>query len=80
MTNPRDDLWRVHVTKRKPLPNGEPDVFYGTCHNDGIQSLFTVKLASGDVRYASVLDQITWIVIEANDPQQHLATLPGNLT
>lgn len=79
MTNPRDEVWRVHVTKRKALPNGEPDVFYGRTHNDGIQSLFTVKLASGDVRYASVLDQITWIGIETEDFGSALGHPTGNL-
>jgi len=58
----KDERWLVRVTKRKPLPTGEPDTFTGTCRDDGLQSLYSVHvLDSEEVRYASVLDTIHWL-------------------
>lgn len=73
-----DPLWRVHVTKRRPKGDGthNEDSFYGTCHNDGLQSLFSVTLADGTVRYASVLDDITWLGTVVDQANPKLATLP----
>ena len=57
----QDERWFVAVTKRKPKSDGTPDIFKGTCRNDGLQSLWTITLPDGSVRYASVLDDIKWL-------------------
>lgn len=47
------ETYRVRVVKRR---TGE--TFEGGTTDDGLQSLFAVTLDDGEVRYASVLDQM----------------------
>ena len=68
-----DTKWLVRVTKRKPDANGNADTFTGYCHDDGLQSIYAVKLATGEIRYASVLDNIAWLGEVDPDTPEHPA-------